>query len=206
MATHDDYNANIVDLVPCLLDKQIKEQYNKELVNVTDEEIKEAKEYVLKRGSATLLLIGADLGWYGSLKNELQQNMSMGTNIYLKSVDKMMNILNTFTKTLKSNGNPRKGGIKQDNTEVAFLQKESKKIIRYHCGAEDYIPNVCPKKGKPKGENKACTQLEATLNENIEEEEELGYVYYQNSTGLVWKTYLLIKSESSIDISESKIV
>ena len=30
MATLDDYNANIIDLVPCLLKKRIKEQYNKD--------------------------------------------------------------------------------------------------------------------------------------------------------------------------------
>ena len=111
MATLEDYNANIVDLVPCLLKEWVKEQYNKELENATDNE----------------LLIGADQGWYGSLKNQLQLNMAMGANNYPKSVDETMNILNTFAKTLKSNGSQRKGAIKQDNTEVAFAQKESKK-------------------------------------------------------------------------------
>ena len=111
MATLDNYNANIVDLVPCLLGEQVKEQYNKELVNATDDKIKKTKEYVMKRGSDTLLLIGADQRWYGSLKNQLQQNMSMGTNNYPKSVNKTTNILNTFAKTSKSNGKPRKDGI-----------------------------------------------------------------------------------------------
>ena len=50
----------------------------------------------------------------------------MGTNNNLKSVNETMNILNTFTKTSKSNGNPRKGGLKQENTEVGFAQKEGK--------------------------------------------------------------------------------
>ena len=71
MATLDDYNANIVDLIPCLLEEWVKEQYNKELVNATDDKIKKAKEYMMKRLSATLLLRGADRGWYGSLKNQL---------------------------------------------------------------------------------------------------------------------------------------
>ena len=59
MATLDDYIANIMDLVPCLLEERLKEQYNKELVNATGDEVKKGKEYVLKRGSATLLLIGS---------------------------------------------------------------------------------------------------------------------------------------------------
>ena len=73
-------------------------------MNATDEEIKKAKEYVLKRGSVTLLLIGADQGCYESLKNQLQQNMAMGTNNYHKSVDETMNILNTFAKTMGIQG------------------------------------------------------------------------------------------------------
>ena len=43
------------------------------------------------------------------------------------------------------------------------------------------------------------TQLEVTLNES-EKEEELGYVYHQNTTGLAWQTCLLINSEISMDI------
>ena len=97
--------------------------------DATYEELKRATEYVLKGGSATLLLIGADQGQYGSLKIQLQQDMAMGTNKYPKSVDKTVNILNTFAKTSKSNGNPRKGGQKQENTEVAFAQKE---ILKNH--------------------------------------------------------------------------
>ena len=38
MATLDNYNANIGNLVPCLLEKWVKKQYNKELVNATNDE------------------------------------------------------------------------------------------------------------------------------------------------------------------------
>ena len=203
MATLKDYNASIVDLVPCLMEEWVKEQYTKELADATEDKIKKAKEYMLKRGSATLLLIGSDQGWYGSLKNQLQQNMTMGTNNYPKSVDEIMNILNTFAKTLKSMG-VKEGGIKHDNTKVAFAQKESKKIICYHCSEEDHIAKVYPKKVKGKEEAQVHTQLEVMLNESDGEEEELGYVYHQNSTGLVWKTCLLIDSKSSIDIFNKK--
>ena len=37
-------------------------------------------------------------------------------------------------------------------------------------------------------------------NQHEEEEDELGYVYTKNETGLVWKTSILIGSESSMDI------
>ena len=38
-----------------------------------------------------------------------------------------MNILNTFAKTSKRNGNPRKTGMKKDNTKVALAPKKVKK-------------------------------------------------------------------------------
>ena len=57
-----------------------------------------------------MLLIGADQGCYGSLKNQLQQNMAIGTNNYPKSVDETMNVLNPFAKTSKSMVTPGKAG------------------------------------------------------------------------------------------------
>ena len=63
MGTLVNYNANIVDLVLCLLEEQVKELYNKDFANATDDEIKKVKEYVLERGSA-----------------KLHQNMATGTN------------------------------------------------------------------------------------------------------------------------------
>ena len=53
MATLDNYNANIMNFMPCLQEERLKEQYNKELANATDSEVNKAKEYVLKRGFAT---------------------------------------------------------------------------------------------------------------------------------------------------------
>ena len=83
-------------------------------MDATDDKIKKAKEYyLLKRNSAALPLIGTDQGWYGGLKNQFQQNMSIKTTNYPKLIDETMNILNTFAKTSKNNGNPRKGGIKR---------------------------------------------------------------------------------------------
>ena len=69
----------------------------------TPEELTNAKDYVFKRGSATLLLIGADYGHYGPMKSQMQQNMAMGNNNYPKLVDEVMNIFNTFAKTTKTN-------------------------------------------------------------------------------------------------------
>ena len=49
-----------------------------------------------------MLLTVADQVHYGAMKNEMQQNMAMGTNNYPKSVDETMNILNTFEKMSKA--------------------------------------------------------------------------------------------------------
>ena len=60
MAMLDDYNAIIVNLVPCLIEEALQEMYDTTANLATPEEIKNAKDYVFKRGSATSLLIGAD--------------------------------------------------------------------------------------------------------------------------------------------------
>ena len=102
MATLDDYNANIIDLVPCLLENALKELSDTKMDLSAKKEIKEAREYALKRVSAILLLIGADCRRYVTMKNHMQQNMAMGANNYHKLVNKTMNILNTFIKMNKT--------------------------------------------------------------------------------------------------------
>ena len=89
----------------------------------TEEKIKKAKEYVLKRGLATLLLIEADHIRYGSMKKQMQQNMVMETNNYPKLVNETMNILIIFTKTDK-NTFGRRHNYKDKGTEVAFAQTD----------------------------------------------------------------------------------
>ena len=102
MATLEDYNTNFIDLVPCLVKEALDELSDTTMDLTTEKELKEAREYMLKRGLATVLMIGADHGRYGTMKNQMQQNMAMGTNNYPKSIDEIMNILNTFIKTNKS--------------------------------------------------------------------------------------------------------
>ena len=46
----DDYNANIVGLVPCLVEETVKEMFETTMDLTTEEEIKKVEEYVLKRG------------------------------------------------------------------------------------------------------------------------------------------------------------
>ena len=75
----DDYDANIVGLVPCLVEETVKEMFQAMMDLAPEDEIKKVKDYILKKGSATLLLIGADCTWYGTIKNQMQQNMAMGT-------------------------------------------------------------------------------------------------------------------------------
>ena len=72
MATLDDYDTNIVSLVPCLVEEMVKKMFGTTVILANDEEIKKAKEYVMKRGSATLLLIDADRNRYGGMKNQMQ--------------------------------------------------------------------------------------------------------------------------------------
>ena len=60
LATLDDYDANIVSLVPCLVEETVKGLFGTTMDMATEEEIKKAKQYVLKKGSPTLLLIDTD--------------------------------------------------------------------------------------------------------------------------------------------------
>ena len=89
-------NDQATGLVPCLVEESVKEMFGTMIDQATEEELKK------KRGSATLLLIGTDRNRYAGMKNQMQQNMAMGTNNYPKSVDETMNILNTFAKMSKT--------------------------------------------------------------------------------------------------------
>ena len=85
------------------MEDALKDINNTTMDLATKKEIKEARDYVLKRGSATLLLTGAEHGRYGSMKDQMQQNMAMGTNNYPKSIDETVNILNTYSRMNKNN-------------------------------------------------------------------------------------------------------
>ena len=60
----DVYNTNVVDLVSCVVKNHLKEMYEKKPKEASEIEIKKARDHVLKHGSATLQLIGADQGRY----------------------------------------------------------------------------------------------------------------------------------------------
>ena len=68
----------------------------------TEDKLKRANNCVLRRGSATLLLIGAEWAHYGTMKNQMQQSMAMHMNNYATSMDETTNILNTFANTSKT--------------------------------------------------------------------------------------------------------
>ena len=74
------YDANILGLVPCLVEETVKEMFRLVMELATEDEIKKAEEYVLKRGLSTLLLIGMDQGRYDGMKHQMQQNMALGMN------------------------------------------------------------------------------------------------------------------------------
>ena len=46
VATLNDYNVNMLDMVPCLLEDDVKEKYNKEVKYATKVELKTARENV----------------------------------------------------------------------------------------------------------------------------------------------------------------
>ena len=50
LATLDDYDANIVSLVPCLVEDAVKKVCGATVDLATEEEIKKANEYVFKNG------------------------------------------------------------------------------------------------------------------------------------------------------------
>ena len=183
MAILEDYNDNIVNLVSCLIEDTLKKLwYNN--VPGRGRENKKAREYVFKRGLATLQLIGADCGCYGATKNQMQQNM-MGINNHPKSVDETMIILNTFTKTNKS-GIGNKSLLRNDNdTKVAFAQKDISDVTCYHCCKKEHFARTCSNK---KSSNEAHVHIQMTNNLDNDHEKELGYIYDQNLMELAWNT------------------
>ena len=112
-----------------------------------------------------------------------------------------MNVLNTFAKTSKGI-NTWKISYKTDGTEVAVTQgKDLAEVTCHNCGKKGHYAKMSPEKGINKGQ--VHTKVSNSLHEEKDEEREggeLGYVYHQNLIGLMWKTCLLIDSESSVDI------
>ena len=49
MTTLDDYDVNFVGIVPCLVEEILKEMFGATIDLATEEEIKKAKEYFIKR-------------------------------------------------------------------------------------------------------------------------------------------------------------
>ena len=144
-----------------------------------------------------MLLIGADCGHCGTMKSQMQQNMAIGTNNYPKSIDVTMNILNTFAKTNRSGISKKTFQNCEDNTEVAFAQKDLSDVTCYHCREKGHFARICPSK---KSTNEAHIHNQIMEDINDEDKKELGCIYHQNLMGLTWKTCLLINSESSVDI------
>ena len=113
-------------MLPCLIEDALKEIYNTKMDQATEEEIRVSREYVFKRGLVTFLLIGADRGQYGIMKNQIQQIMAMGTNNYPKSVHETTNILNLFVKMNKSGTGKKPFQRNENNIEVVSAQKRNK--------------------------------------------------------------------------------
>ena len=184
MALLENYDVNVVDLLPCLMKDSLNELSNTTMELATEKKIIEAKENMLKRGSVTLLLIRADHARYGVMKNQMQQNMVMGTNNYLKSVYETMNILNIFAKTSKA-GNWKKPFQKyENNSKAAFAQKALSNVMYYHCGEKGHFARTWPSK---KSSNKAHVHTQIANEVDDEEEEEFGYIIIKIILAIHWK-------------------
>ena len=135
-ATLNDYDANIVGLVPCLIEETVEETFET-IIDLATE--KESQGVCFEMGSATSLLIGVDQTWCRRMKNQMQQNMAMGANNYPKSVDETVNTLNTFAKISKTMFG-KENNFKSERTEVAFAQtRDLSKVTCYHCRKKDIM-------------------------------------------------------------------
>ena len=116
----------------------------------------------------------------GYMKNNMHQNMAMGTNNYPNSLEETMIIMNTHqqTKTFYV-----KGSSKDINssTELMFMQKGSGRkevsditnIICSHCGEKCHYVKTWPKKGG---------QVQTIISEGWENEEDDNAKYTYNQT------------------------
>ena len=97
--------------------------FGKEYSKSTEAEIMAAQESVKEKTSVAILLIGADCAWYWKMRNQFLQNVAMGTNYDLKLIDKTINVLNVFAKTIMQVGQNNKSYVKQEQAKVAYSQK-----------------------------------------------------------------------------------
>ena len=81
VAIFDDYNMNILYLIPCLPVDNVKEKYNKDIMSASESELKAAKESVKKKTLVAILMIGADHGMYGERKNYFNKTWIRGWTI-----------------------------------------------------------------------------------------------------------------------------
>ena len=96
----DDFESCTLGKFPCLVKKKLSKLYNKTIDEAIEDEIKMSKEGVKKE---VILISGADKLRYGGLKSTLDQHLSMGMNQYPCTVNKTLNILNTYHTTTKGN-------------------------------------------------------------------------------------------------------
>ena len=87
--------------------------------SITDAECRAAEQEVSDTVKAALVIIGADKGQYGKLKDELANNYLLGTDQYPDTFDKAVCIVGNY-QTSRVNMPYR---VNPNNTGVAFLQR-----------------------------------------------------------------------------------
>ena len=148
-----------------------------------------------RMGSTTLLLIGADHIRYGAITNQMQQNMAMGTESKISWQDNEYSKF--FCKNWQKKGREKVLLEKWEQHRSGIYTKRFEWCNLLPLWREGTLWKNRPNK-KLNSDDHVHTQVTDEMNE--EEDEELGYIYHQNSSGLSWKTCLLIESESSVDI------
>ena len=76
----------------------------------------------------------------------MQQNMAMDTNNYPKSVNETMNIPSTFAKMNNGVNGKKPFQRNENNTKVAFAQRDVNVVTCFHCCEKGCFARACPNK------------------------------------------------------------
>ena len=86
---------------PCLVEDKVMEKIGKTMKEAMQQEIEQCEKAFKKETMTAILLHGANKVRYGKPKSTLAQNISMGMNQYPWTTEETLNILNTYSQTMR---------------------------------------------------------------------------------------------------------